>query len=151
MLVEITKIIRVEFHQVLFIQEVEVVAFLASILQVVFLLLFPPGRGELAVVVVVVEMLDGGNGVFALLGIEGTVELELGVLLLDEFEGLGAPKGALIFIIFDAVHALEAEIVLAGAVAGVGLLSDVVADGALVLLCFLGRLNEVFGLEGFHT
>lgn len=73
------------------------------------------------------------------------------MLLFDEFEGLGAPKGALVVIIFDAVHALEAKVVLAGAVAGVGLLSDVVADGALVLLCFLSGPDEVFGLEGFHT
>ena len=151
MLVEIIATLRVEFHEVFFIQVVEVVAFLASVLQVVFLLLLPPGRGELAAIVVVVEILNGGNGAFALLGVEGAVELELGVLLLDEFEGLGAPKGALILIIFDAVHALEAKVVLAGAVAGVWLLSDVIADGALVLLCFLSRLDEVFGLEGFHT
>lgn len=59
MLVEIIATLGVESHEVLFVQIVEVVPFLASVLQVVFFLLLPPGRGELAAIVVVVEMLDG--------------------------------------------------------------------------------------------
>ena len=76
------------------------------------------------------------NVLLALLGVEGTTKLEFYLFAFCEFEGFRASKGTLVFIIFDAVHALEANGLLASSVADVWFFCDVVADGALVLFCF---------------
>ena len=118
---------------------------------VVFFLLLPVLGNELAAVPVNVELGQRGDGLLALLGVEGTAELQLDFLDFGEFEGFGAAEGTLVGVLFDATDALEAEGLTAFAVALVGFIGDVVADGALALLRLARLPNKLFGLESFHA
>ena len=125
-------------------------SFVAPVAAVVLFPFLPVFGDELAAVAVTIELSQRGDGLLALLGVEGTVELELYFLDLGEFEGLGAAEGTLVGVLLDAVDALEAEGLAAAAVALVGLVGDVVADGALELLGLAVLLDEPFGPKCFH-
>ena len=118
---------------------------------VVFFLLLPVLGNELAAVPVNVELGQRGDGLLALLGVEGTAELQLDFLDFGEFEGFGAAEGTLVGVLFDATDALEAEGLAAFAVALVGFVGDVLADGALELLRLARFFHILFGSKCFHN
>jgi hypothetical protein len=114
------------------------VSFVAPVSPVIFFLFLPIFGDKQAKIPVVVKLRDGQYRGLAVLSIEGAGELKFYLFALGEHEGFGAFEGALVFIAFDAVHALEAECLAAATVAGVGFLGDIVADCAFVLFGLLG-------------
>ena len=83
-----------------------------------------------------VKLTQRRDALLTLLRVEGTTKLQFYLLAFCKFEGFRASEGTLIFIIFDAGHALEANSLLASSIADVWFFCDVVADGTLILLCF---------------
>lgn len=94
----------------------------------------------------VVKLSNGSDILLALLGIKGTVELELNLFAFLQIEGFRAFEGALIFILLDAVGTLETEVLFARSSADIWLLCDVVTDNALVLLSLFCFLYKGLGL-----
>lgn len=97
-----------------------------------------------------VELIEGGNGLLAIFRVERAPELELNLLEFSQFEGFRAAEGALVAVLFDAGHALVAKGLAAHAPAEIGLVDDIVADGAFVLEGLFCSFNEVFGFVCLH-
>jgi hypothetical protein len=74
------------------------------------------------------------------------VELQLYFLSLVNFEGLGTLIRTFVLVQFDAVHALRAEVLLAGASADTGLVGNIIADDALILGCLFCGFDKILGL-----
>ena len=97
-----------------------------------------------------VKLRNRCNHFFTILRVERTPKFQLNLLAFSQFKGLGAPEGALVEVFLNAVHALVAKGLSATSIADIGLLSDIIANGAFELLVFLVLFDIVFGLKHFH-
>ncbi len=116
------------------------------VLQDIPFLFLPSFWHKLTLFSMAVEVGQGKDEFLALFWVKRTVELQLYFLSLVNFEGLGTLIRTLVLIQFDAVHALRAEVLLAGASADTGLVGNVIADDALILGCLFCGFDKIFGL-----
>lgn len=123
----------------------------APVLRVIIFLLLPAFWSKLAFAGMSIKIPKRHNEFFTMIFVEGTVEFEFNIFAFFDFEGLGALIRTLIFVLFDAVDTLGAKVLFAGTSTDTRLLSDVVADDALVLRSLFCCLYKGFRLEGFHA